>query len=344
MKYIYLIISIFLYIGCAKDIKIKLNDSVVQFSSFPSIDTLKFVAISNQLLEEPSKMLLQGDKMIIETFCKAKDKHIAIYSLSENRIINEIIKYGEGPDEMLSCDIDMVNNKLWLYDISKKRIGFIPIDSLLLDTPNIIQHKTNAHYYNTAMLNDSIMLGTNDMSKDSKIAYVNINTNSVTSRGKYAYLDQSIALEALIDASSCYINVNPATKDILLSYRYTDMIEIYNSEGEIKYALQGPKCFDIEFQAVKAKGHSRMAKTQKTRKAYVNSYVTKNAIYLLMSGCKRNEKDWANGTEIHVFSWDGEPKKQYVLKEPIYTFAIDEDKRVIYSYSLQTEELLKAML
>ena len=147
MKYIYLIISIFLYIGCAKDIKIKLNDSVVQFSSFPSTDTLKFVAISNQLLEEPSKMLLQGDKMIIETFCKAKDKHIAIYSLSENRIVNEIIKYGEGPDEMLSCDIDMVNNKLWLYDISKKRIGFIPIDSLLLDTPNIIQHKTNAHYY-----------------------------------------------------------------------------------------------------------------------------------------------------------------------------------------------------
>lgn len=68
--------SVFLCFGCAKDTKIKLNDSTVQFSSFPSTDSLSFVAISDQLLEEPSKMVLQGDKMIIETFCRAKDKHL----------------------------------------------------------------------------------------------------------------------------------------------------------------------------------------------------------------------------------------------------------------------------
>lgn len=342
MKYIYLIISFFLHIGCTNNIKIKVNDSIVKFTSFPSTNTLKFIHISNQLLEEPSKMLLQGDKMIIKTFCKAKDKHIVIYSLSENRIVNELVKYGEGPNEMLSCNIDLTENKLWLYDVSKMRIGFIPSDSLLF-TPDIIQHKLNAHYYySTAMLNDSIMLGTNDMSKDSKITYVNINTDSTTNIGSYAYLDYNIALGALIDASSCYIDVNPITKDILLSYRYTDVIEIYNPKGELKYALQGPMCFDIEFQAVNTNGNSHMAKTRETRKAYVNSYVTENAIYLLFSGCNRNDKNWANGTEIHVFSWDGKPQKRYLLEEPIYTFAIDENKHIIYSYSLQTEELIKA--
>lgn len=136
MKYIYMIQSVFLCFGCAKDTKIKLNDSTVQFSSFPSTDSLSFVAISDQLLEEPSKMVLQGDKMIIETFCRAKDKHIAIYSLAENRIVNEIIKYGEGPGEMLGCDIGLINNKLWLYDISKMQIGFVPTDSLVSDTLN----------------------------------------------------------------------------------------------------------------------------------------------------------------------------------------------------------------
>lgn len=342
MKYIYLIISVLFCAGCTSNIKIKINDSAVQFSSFPSTDSLKFVAISDQVLEEPSKILLQGDKMIIETFCRAKDKHVIIYSLSENRIINEIIKYGEGPGEMLSCDIGMINDKLWLYDLSKMQIGFASMDSFLLGAANIIQNNLDGHYYyNTAMLNDSIMLGTNDMTNNLKITYVNLNTGSVSGRGSYAYLDDNIALEALIDASSCYIDVNPTTKDILLSYRYTDMIEIYNSEGEIKHALQGPMCFDVEFQ-VTNNNNASMAKTKETRKAYVNSYVTGNYIYLLFSGCKRDEKNWANGNEIHVFSWDGKPQKRYVLEQPIYTFAVDEDKHVIYSYSLQSEELIQA--
>lgn len=262
-----MILSVFLCVGCSKDIKIKLNDSAVQFSSFPSTYSLKSVAISDQLLEEPSKMLLQGDKMIIETFCRARDKHIVIYSLTENRVVNELVKYGKGPGEMLSCDIGMINNRLWLYDISKMQIGFVPIDSFLLDTPNICPKKIDGRsYYSTAMLNDSIMLGTNDMTNNLKIAYVNLNTELVVNRGDYAFLDETVALGALIDASSCYVDVNPTTKDILLSYRYTDMIEIYNSEGDLKYALQGPLCFDIEFQA-RNSNNTSMAKTKETRKA-----------------------------------------------------------------------------
>lgn len=70
--------------------------------------------------------------------------------------------------------------------------------------------------------------------------------------------------------------------------------------------------------------------------------MTENSIYLLFSGGKRNKKNWATGNEIYVFSWDGKSKKRYVLEQPIYTFAVDEDKNVIYSYSLQTEELIKA--
>lgn len=263
-----MILSVFLCVGCSKDIKIKLNDSAVQFSSFPSTDSLKSVAISDQLLEEPSKMLLQGDKMIIETFCRARDKHIVIYSLAENRVVNELVKYGKGPGEMLSCDIGMINNRLWLYDISKMQIGFVPIDSFLLDTPNICQKKLDGRsYYSTAMLNDSIMLGTNEMTNNLKIAYVNLNTDLVVNRGDYAFLDETVDLGAIIDASSCYVDVNPTTKDILLSYRYTDMIEIYNSEGDLKYALQGPLCFDIEFQARNSKNNASMAKTKETRKA-----------------------------------------------------------------------------
>jgi hypothetical protein len=69
-----------------------------------------------------------------------------------------------------------------------------------------------------------------------------------------------------------------------------------------------------------------------------------NNSYLLFSGCKRNEKNWANGTELHVFSWDGQPLKRYLLAAPLQAFAIDESQQTIYSYSLTSEELIKATL
>jgi hypothetical protein len=344
MKYTCVILVISLCVGCANKVKIKLNDAIVQFSSFPLTDSLKFVAISDQILEEPSKMLLYQDQLIINTFCRAKDKHIVIYSLPENQIVNETVKYGEGPEDMIGCDIGFINHKIWLYDMSKKRIGFASIDSFLRNNPAAVQYSLGSSFYTTAMLNDSIMLGTNDMTGRFKIAYVNLNTHSVTGRGDYAYLDDNVALGSLIDASSCYIDVHPKTKDILLSYRYTDVIEIYHSEGKLKHALQGPMCFDIEFQPVFANNHAIMAKTGDTRKAYVNSYVTENHIYLLFSGCKRNEKNWSYGNELYVFSWEGKPEKRYLLEQPIYTFAVDEENRLLYSYSLQTEELIKSKI
>jgi hypothetical protein len=345
MKKFYFLLFVFLCAGCTNQHNIRLNDSAVLFNSFPATDSLRFATLSDDLLEEPRTMILYQDKLIIGTFCKGKDKHIAIYSLNENRIVEEMVGYGHGPQEMLGCDIGFFENKIWLYDMTKQRIGIVDADSFLLYGPPVIsQHKVEHYYYTVAMLNDSIMLGTNDNTSASKISYLNLRTNAIDGQGDYTHLADDIPLGALTDAASCYVSVNPVTKDILLAYRYTDIIEIYSPEGQLKHALHGPMGFDIEFQAVTGEDHSFMAKTRSTRKAYVNTYVTEKNIYLLFSGCKRNEKNWAYGTELHVFSWDGQPLKRYLLADPLHAFAIDESQQIIYSYSLTSEELIKATL
>jgi hypothetical protein len=345
MRKIYLTVLIFLCVGCANEIKIRLNDSAVQFNSFPSTDSLRFTTLSDELLEEPRTMILYQDKLIIGTFCKGKDKHIAIYSLDENRLLKEMIGYGRGPKEMLACDIGFFENKIWLYDMTKQRIGIVAVDSFLVyGQPVISQYKVERPYYTVAMFNDSIMLGANDNTSLLKISCVNLHTNTISGQGDYAYLADDIPLGALIDAASCYVSVNPVTKDILLSYRYTDVIEIYSPEGQLKHALHGPMGFDIDFQAKTRENYSFMSKTRSTRKAYVNTYVTEKNIYLLFSGSKRNEKNWAYGTELYVFSWDGQPLKRYLLTDPLYAFAIDESQQIIYAYSSISEELIKAKL
>lgn len=339
MKNSYWILSVFFCfcIGCTKD-KIKLNSVTEKFDSFPLEESLKFVPVADFIPDEPSKMLLRGDNLIIQTFCKAKEKHLVIYSLTKKQVINEAVKYGDGPNEILSCEICLNDNKLWLYDMMKKQIGENTVSSYLSGNPLIHWHKLENYYYDIAILNDSIMLGTNNMQSKHKISYINLSTGKVTGKANYSYLDNSINLGALIDASSCYIDINSKTKDILLSYRYTDMIEIYDMEGNLKYALQGPEKFDIEFSPA---GKS-MRKTKETRKAFVNSYVTEKYIYLLYSGCKRTEENWPYGTEIFVFSWNGKPIKKYTLGQPVYAFAVDEENQKIYSFSTKIEQLIMA--
>jgi hypothetical protein len=340
---VFCIALVFLCIGCT-DTKIRLNDSSLSFSSFPNTELLKFTVLSDQLMEVPNEMVLYEGNLILNTFNKSHEEWIAIYSLRENKIIKEMIDYGQGPDEMLSCRIGLFDNKIFFYDMSKMQIGIMPVDSFLLSENIFISKRKLKTFYKTvALVSDSIVLATNNLSSPLKITYANLNTGTTHGQGNYAYLPD-IPLDAVVDASSCYVNVNPETKDIVLSYRYTDMVEIYSSGGELKHALHGPIGFDIMFRSNYGDGHYYMAKTKDTRKAFVNSYVTENNIYLLFSGCTREEECWPYGNEIFVYSWDGVPLKKYISEYPIYTFAVDEAQQVIYSYSMTTDELLVAKL
>ena len=172
--------------------------------------------------------------------------------------------------------------------------------------------------------------------------HLTLNLNeTVVGKVEYAYLDEGINHGALIDACSCYIDVNPKTKDIVLSYRYTDVVEFYNSAGQLKYALQGPDNMDIVFKPTA----TDMGKTKNTKKTFVNTYVTDKNVYLLYSGCNRTDENWVYGSQIFVYSWDGVPQKCYLLDCPIYTIytfvVVDESRHLMYSYSMRTGELIK---
>lgn len=345
MRNIILIIFSSCLFACVGRENVVLNEATKEFETFRMEDSLIFTSLSDVFIDEPSDMLLYDNHLFIKTFGRAKEKHISVYSIEGDSILTEQVGIGNGPDEMIGCEMNRLDNDLWLYDVSKMRISKMKMDSLCSSSsPQMDHYKLDRYYYRTAMLNDSIMLGTNDYSdeKAMKISFVNLKTGEVLKRGQFSYINQSVDLPPLIDAYSCYVDVNPKTKDVLLSYRYTDVIEIYNMYGDLKYALQGPDCFNVEYQPLSnGKG---MGKVPKTRKAFVNSYVTENFIYLLFSGCKKGEKNWANGTQLFVFTWDGKPYKRYCLEEPIYSFAIDELQRKIYSFSLNTETLIVANL
>jgi len=75
--------------------------------------------------------------------------------------------------------------------------------------------------------------------------------------------------------------------------------------------------------------------------------VTDDRIYLLFSGNRDqgNRTKWICGDLILILDWNGNLKELWNLNESIYTFAVDEDKHVIYSHSFsETGNLIKASI
>lgn len=336
-----LFVGVILLVGC-KPKDIELNDITETFQSFQETDSLTFVAMADEVIHEPMKMIWLKDHLILRGNVLPGDSFLIDYSLKENKVVSKGIRKGEGPEELLNCDIVLHGDDLWLYDSGKQKVCKLVADSVLSGNYAMNQcHKVLPCYYSVELLNDSVLLGTNDLTSRYKLAYLNLNSGETKSQALYSYLNEHIPLSALIDAGSCYINVHPHSKDIALSYRYTDVLEIYNQHGELKNSVQGPACFDVSFSV---RSNRSMEKTNKTRKAFVNNYVTDNYIYLLYSGCGRADKNWSYGTELFIYSWNGKPLKRYVLEQPIYAFAINDSDSELYTYSLQTGELMKATI
>ena len=327
--------------GCNKK-DIQLNNITECFESFHETDSLSFIPIGDEVMNNPMKMLYFKEHLIIRTNASPGDSFVVDYSLKNNKIISKGIPKGNGPDEMINCDIFSYDNKIWFYDSGKQKLTNIAADSVISGNYKMEQfYDIPSYFYSIALLNDSILIGTNDFTSSSKLSYLNINNGKIETRAPYFYLNEELPLSTLIDASCCYINIHPKSRDILLSYRYTDVIEIYNQYCEIKKSLQGPDCFDAAFSI---RSNLSMGKTKQTLKAFVNSYVTDKYIFLLYSGYGRGDKNWANGVELFIYSWDGEPLKRYILEQPIYAFAINDLSNELYTYSLQTGEILKASL
>lgn len=330
-----------LLIGCNnKDIQ--LNSITEKFNSFQVTDSLLLTSVSDEVVGNPMKMLYFDKHLIFRMNALPGDYYLIDYSLIENKIASKAMKRGIGPVEMINCDISISGDIMLLYDSGKQQLGVLNADSIISGNYTVDYCAKNIPYlYSTALLNDSILVGTNNFTTYNKLTYLNIFSGEIETQSSYSFLNDRYSLGTLIDASSCYVNIHPQTKNIILSYRYTDVIEFFDQYGNLKKAIQGPTCFDIAFST---RPNGSMEKTKETRKAFVNSYVTDNYIYLLYSGCRRSDENWSNGTELFIYSWEGKPIKRYILGQPIYAFAINELDNEFYTYSLHTGEILKGSI
>lgn len=311
-------------------------------SSFKMHREISFSNMSEYNKSDPINMLLLNDNIILNTI-NNDDEHFIFVLDTIGDIKNEILKKGRGPNESISFkSLGRYKDKIYGLDLTKRELIWFATKAITSGKIDIYKHYLdNQDFYDLVWLNDSIVVASGDMKSEKKLTYFNINTKNVAEEFGAITNEKKGSTASLKDAYTAYISIRPNRTNMALAYRYIDLLEIYDDKGNLLKSLQGPDGIKLDY--IPEQFYAR--KTKNTTKAFVNSYVTNENIYLLYSGNTRSSEDnikWTHGKTIMVFSWEGEFKELWKLSEPIYTFAVDEKSNIIYSHSSRTGNIIKA--
>jgi len=335
-------------VSCSKDNENELNDETIYFTSFPEIEKLTFYNICEYNEGDVGEIIVYDTTLILLNKSTHSKYYFNNYSLTKKELSKGYLRKGRGPDEAIGIfDIGLAKSSLWAHDITLGNVLQIGIDEALNEEASHLSAAKIDNIIGRICMIDSVRywLVTN-LSSTKKISIGNLaNSDFSEETGDFNHIPSDIPLEVFKDAYSSKILLKPDGEKVVVAYRYTDAIEIFKTTDKSFKTIQGPEVFPVEYVAKEAiDGHKYMAKTKKTRKAFVDVATTDEFIYLLYSGCLYEDENWSSGQKIYLFDWNGKPLKSYLLDRFVLTIGVDSYNSTIYSFDKNTGNLLKATI
>lgn len=260
------------------------------------------------------------------------------YNINSSQKIGDYIPFGSGPNEMLIVNsIQQTDSTTWLLDQSQNKLYHFNISNFITDqNPNPINTiKLEMPVDNVLVLPSKLMIATTLNPEGKRFSIFDKTGKCLRNISEYPDFGEEMSGYEKIVSFACQAILSPDKQNIILTYKQTDLIEIYDIEGNLKSRIHGP---DLFYPALKQKeegGHIRVVpKGEKNFDAYFNPHIYDNKLFVLYSGLEFDGKK-ANYLldRIIVFNLSGEPLKQYKLSEPIFNFTIDPKSRKIYGIS-----------
>jgi hypothetical protein len=323
-KYIYIqVLLLLIFIGCNNKIN---NSSTTVFyeKDFPEKVSLKGVEmIFDSLIWNPKGIDVQDSLLIIRN--EGTKYFYDIFLLNEtdtNKFMHSCLTYGNGPkDRLHPVFIPSNDSNIWIYDIYGRTLSnYTPIEFFTNTEPAAIA-KYNAHYQDrrVTMLPKETFLIASQNFRESRFSIFSLEDTVVKQIGTPMSKDETIFFN---DREIRKLNTNKCittnTKDrIIVSYFDTDLIEIFDLEGNKLNQIFGPNQYLPNEDAELA------------HFCYTGSCAVGNEVFFKYSDMLYNEYD-SHDKYILVFDWDGNPLRMYELDIPIIFFTVDSEKRIIY--------------
>lgn len=330
-----------------KDIQnIKLNNDEILFSNFHENKSIKFKNVFNYPKSPPTSLHVLDSTIIIFSSFNKTDSYFYNYSLHNNQLSNGYVKRGRGPNEALGGFFSgTYGNTLWLFDITLKKIITLNKNKALINpqTVNFNEYSINDNYYMISFIDSLKYVSVGNIKSSTKASEIDlIQSKKIHDYGEFYNIPESLPLDAVKDAYTPFVFSKPNGEKIVLAYRHTDVIEIYNLLDNKKTAIKGIEQFDVDFVVRNRKNHHFMGRTENTRMAFINGCVTDKYIYMIYSGRYTKDENSDYGNSIYVYDWDGNPVKKLNLDRDIFTIGVSNNDESLFSYDLNTGYIINS--
>lgn len=260
------------------------------------------------------------------------------YDIKNLQKAGDCIPFGSGPNEMLIVNsIQRTDSTAWLFDQSQNKLyQFMLSDLITQQEPSPINTiKLDMPVDNVLVLSPNSIVATTLNPENKRLSFFDKTGKCVRNVSAYPDFGEEMSEYERIESFACQAILSIDKQHIILTYKRTDLIEIYDLNGNLKSRTQGP---DLFFPSLKQRTdgeHIRVVSdTGKNFDAYFNPCIYKDEIFVLYSGLEFDgEKANYLLDRIIVFNLSGNPIRQYKLSEPIFNFTIDPESKKIYGIS-----------
>ena len=342
-----LILSIFF--SCQKAGKKDTENSIKTFtiSDFKSSDTLQLKFVDSLDINLCNDMRF-NDSLLY--FVDPYANYQLIITDTTGKIVRRTIRKGQGPGEMTYLFyINFVTDSL-LYAYDGYQFNYFLIfkksDIIKKSNPKPIKSLTLGQGFSAikCMIDDSKFISVNLHTKD-KFYIQDTSFRILRKIGQFNF--KNINENNIYYINTAYDNtiaVSPDKRKFAAFYTYLDLIEIYDTTGNLIFRAKGPDNIKLyDFNPSKVTSSTAYATTEKKSKwAYKTVKTYKKYIFALYNGNFVGDTAYFKCKKILVFDWNGNLIKYFYLTEPIVNFAIDAKNNVLYAFNGLNASLYKA--
>ncbi len=330
--------------GCntEKNMEIVINKNSTRIESFPETKEFNFTKLIDYNGGTPYKIYEADSGLFIFDIESREERVFHFYSFYSKDFNASYIGKGNGPYETFSpLSSGIKNGVLWVLDFSMHKV--IEFDLLNLNEENRKKELKLAEYFRwIEILNENEILGNGLSSSRFKFQKVDRHTGEIMNEfGVFEKFPENISSETLQDYFQALYAVKPDGKQLVSAYRWNEAIEIFDLETLQSILIWGPENINNEFALKKDElGKMSLERGGEIQKCSSGVAATDDYIFVLFSGNYDNTIDSDFSDTVNIYNWDGTPVMTMNLDRKIMSFNVSPDNKTLYSYDVDTGEIL----
>jgi len=316
------------------------NVSLFSLKDIPEKTYLKGEIIQLDEIFIPVKLFVKDS--LLFTINLRNRYFISVFHLQDMKKIGDFIHFGSGPNEALHVNnLQFQDSIVWVFDPDNQQINKYQLNQFLEENEVFpLERIKMEESFNNMIVTQDKLIAYSLRYIQSRFSMFDLQGNFIENKGELPDSGVEMTDLELYESYLCNMVLNPMDKSIFVAYMDTDLIEIYDLNGNLKTRRHGPDHFYSIKKEVSSGNEFRVRSIEgKSRDAYRAPLAFEDEIWTIYSG-KFFDRKIENGflcNTIIVFDWEGNPIRQYTTDISFYSLAIDRKNRVVYGLTLNPE-------